>query len=262
LSRPISASGISGSRSNTSSPAAKISPVRSASASAASSTIGPRCIDQHRRRLHRAERLCVELVVGLRRQRGVHRDDIRFGQQLLRRDRQSATETLSSSPAQESLFAGDRGVPWGVRQRSAGSGPAGGVTDALTRFTPATLTAAGEDARRPEPTLVRCRLGRSDGVTISIQAKEPGRRPISRPISLAVDFDGVFGHRQDAYERLIDDVLDGTNSDSPARRSSSRSGASSPRSSTWTPLRCPTSPAPGAPKLLPGSPRTSGTRSV
>jgi glucose-6-phosphate 1-dehydrogenase len=56
---------------------------------------------------------------------------------------------------------------------------------------------------------VRFRLGRSDGVTISLQAKKPGRRIVSRPVDLAVDFDGVLGHRRDAYERLLDDVMDG-----------------------------------------------------
>lgn len=59
------------------------------------------------------------------------------------------------------------------------------------------------------PNLIRFRLGKADGLTISIQAKEPGRRSTSRPVDLAVDFDGALGHRQDAYERLIDDVLDG-----------------------------------------------------
>jgi glucose-6-phosphate 1-dehydrogenase len=100
-----------------------------------------------------------------------------------------------------------RGVPF--RLRTGKHLPLNAVEVVVEFRRPATLTAAGEDARRPDPNLVRFRLGRSDGVTISIQAKEPGRRPISRPISLAVDFDGVLGHRQDAYERLIDDVLDG-----------------------------------------------------
>jgi glucose-6-phosphate 1-dehydrogenase len=61
----------------------------------------------------------------------------------------------------------------------------------------------------PPRGIVRFRLGHYDGVTISLQAKTPGRLG-SRPVSLSVDFDEALGARQDAYERLLDDVMDGS----------------------------------------------------
>lgn len=57
--------------------------------------------------------------------------------------------------------------------------------------------------------LLRFRLGRGDGITMSIQAKSPGAEVASRPVDLSVDFGSAFGRRQEAYERLLDDAMDG-----------------------------------------------------
>ena len=44
---------------------------------------------------------------------------------------------------------------------------------------------------------------------MNVQAKRPGRELATRDVAMRVDFDDALGVRQDAYERLIDDVLDG-----------------------------------------------------
>ena len=53
------------------------------------------------------------------------------------------------------------------------------------------------------------RLGRDDGVTISLQAKTPGSDVTTQTVALDVDFDMALGQRRDAYERLLDDALAG-----------------------------------------------------
>jgi len=48
---------------------------------------------------------------------------------------------------------------------------------------------------------------------VCVQAKEPGERLVSHPVELEVDFERVFGVRQQPYERLLGDALAGN----PAR---------------------------------------------
>jgi glucose-6-phosphate 1-dehydrogenase len=47
------------------------------------------------------------------------------------------------------------------------------------------------------------------GVTLNMQAKEPGEQLISRSVDLDVDFQHVFGSRPEAYERLLGDAIEG-----------------------------------------------------
>ena len=102
------------------------------------------------------------------------------------------------------------GVPWYVR---AGKALAATALEALIEFhAPPRLLFAGEDGHQPEPNLIRFRLGTDDGVTFSVQAKEPGPRVVSRPVELGVDFPRVLGHREEAYERLLDAALAGDQS--------------------------------------------------
>jgi glucose-6-phosphate 1-dehydrogenase len=68
---------------------------------------------------------------------------------------------------------------------------------------------AGSSIDGPEPNLVTFRLGREDGVTISVQAKTPGTEVITETVALDVDFDMALGQRREAYERLLDDALAG-----------------------------------------------------
>jgi glucose-6-phosphate 1-dehydrogenase len=98
------------------------------------------------------------------------------------------------------------GVPFFVR---AGKGLAGTGLEAVVEFHgPPRLLFASED-HQPHPNYIRFRLGKDDGVTLCVQAKEPGEALVSRPVELDVDFEHLFGARQEAYERLLGDAIEG-----------------------------------------------------
>lgn len=98
------------------------------------------------------------------------------------------------------------GVPFYMR---AGKRLATTALEAVVqlKYPPAPLFAGAEC--EPEPNLVRLRLGGDAGVTLSVQAKRPGRRIVTQPVDLQVDFREALGGWQQAYERLLDDALDG-----------------------------------------------------
>ncbi len=98
------------------------------------------------------------------------------------------------------------GVPWYVR---AGKGLAATVTEAVIEFKrPARLLFADE-ACEPHPNHLRFRMKPDDCITLDMQAKKPGAALLSRSVPLRVmhDADALDGY--DAYERLLDDALDG-----------------------------------------------------
>ncbi|MFF0232334.1 glucose-6-phosphate dehydrogenase [Micromonospora sp. NPDC005254] len=99
------------------------------------------------------------------------------------------------------------GVPFYLR---TGKSLAGTATEVVVEFKQpqrALIPAAGGAAAPAN--LLRFRLGRGDGITMSIQAKSPGAEVASRPVDLSVDFGAALGRRQEAYERLLDDAMDG-----------------------------------------------------
>ena len=99
------------------------------------------------------------------------------------------------------------GVPFYLR---AGKCMPGTATEAVVELRrPPRLLFSEIDAPLPGANLVRFRLGHSDGVTMSVQAKSPGTETVSQPVDLGVDFDTALGHRQEAYERLLDDAMCG-----------------------------------------------------
>ena len=59
----------------------------------------------------------------------------------------------------------------------------------------------------PEPNIVRFRMGRHDGVDLSLQAKSPGSALITNTVDLTVEFAAALGERKEAYERLLDAAL-------------------------------------------------------
>ena len=59
----------------------------------------------------------------------------------------------------------------------------------------------------PEPNIVRFRLGRDDGVDLSLQAKSPGSALITNTVDLTVEFAAALGQRKEAYERLLDAAI-------------------------------------------------------
>ena len=98
------------------------------------------------------------------------------------------------------------GVPFYVR---AGKCLAATALEAVVELKcpPAPLFAGAECD--PAPNLVRLRLGNDGGVTLTVQAKQPGRIIVTEPVDLRVDFQEALGSWQQAYERLLDDALDG-----------------------------------------------------
>jgi glucose-6-phosphate 1-dehydrogenase len=100
------------------------------------------------------------------------------------------------------------GVP--VFVRSGKALPTTALEAVVTLRDPPRLLFCGGDGHQPRPNCFRFRLGRDDGVTLSVQAKQPGEQLCSFPVELDVSFDEVFGERQDAYERLLADAIDGS----------------------------------------------------
>jgi glucose-6-phosphate 1-dehydrogenase len=99
------------------------------------------------------------------------------------------------------------GVPWLIR---AGKNlPVTQLEATITFAAPPRLLFSRARNTRPTPNRLRFRLGHDDGVTFQLQTKAPGEELVSRPVDLEVDYESVFGHRQDAYQRLLEDAMDG-----------------------------------------------------
>jgi glucose-6-phosphate 1-dehydrogenase len=119
----------------------------------------------------------------------------------------SATETFVATKLSIDSWRW-AGVPFYLR---AGKNLPGGATEAVVELRrPPRMLFTGIDADAPETNLVRFRLGHSDGVTMSVQAKAPGARTHAKSVDLNVDFESALGHRSEAYQRLLDDAMDGT----------------------------------------------------
>jgi glucose-6-phosphate 1-dehydrogenase len=99
------------------------------------------------------------------------------------------------------------GVPWLIR---TGKSLPVTSTEAIVEFNaPPRLLFSPPGSRPPHPNHLRFRLGKEDGVMLHLQTKAPGDELTSRPIDLEVSFDQVFGHRQEAYQRLLEDAMAG-----------------------------------------------------
>ena len=98
------------------------------------------------------------------------------------------------------------GVPWFVRFGK--TLPCTALEAVVTFHSPPRMLFE-EDGHRPHPNELVFRLSSNDGVTLKVQAKQPGERMTTHPVDLDVSFGTALGARQDAYERLIGDALDG-----------------------------------------------------
>jgi glucose-6-phosphate 1-dehydrogenase len=99
------------------------------------------------------------------------------------------------------------GVPWLVR-----TGKALGVTatEAIVTFNaPPRLLFTPEGAPEPGPNHLRFQLGKADGVKLHLHAKKPGDELIPEPVDLEVSYAEALGPREEAYQRLLDDAMDG-----------------------------------------------------
>jgi glucose-6-phosphate 1-dehydrogenase len=99
------------------------------------------------------------------------------------------------------------GVPWLIR---TGKHLPVTATEAVVEFNaPPRLLFQAPGAPAPHPNHLRFRLGKDDGVMLHLQTKSPGDELRSRPVDLEVSFDEVFGERQEAYQRLLEDAMVG-----------------------------------------------------
>jgi glucose-6-phosphate 1-dehydrogenase len=98
------------------------------------------------------------------------------------------------------------GVPFLVR---AGKALPVTALEAVVEFQAPPRLLFSPDGCQPHPNHLRFRLGRNDGVTLRMEAKEPGEHLMSQGVDLSMDFRHVLGARRGAYERLLDDSLDG-----------------------------------------------------
>ncbi len=99
------------------------------------------------------------------------------------------------------------GVPWYVR---CGKALPANATEIVVEFRePPALLFDEAGGPLPERNLIRLRLGNNDGVTFTLQAKTPGQEMDSQNVDIAVDFAAALGERRQAYERLLDDALQG-----------------------------------------------------
>jgi glucose-6-phosphate 1-dehydrogenase len=99
------------------------------------------------------------------------------------------------------------GVPWLIR---AGKAMPVTATEAIVEFkAPPRLLFSNAGNRHPEPNYLRFRLGSDDGIMLHLQAKAPGDELATRPVNLEVSYDKVFGRRAEAYQRLLEDAMEG-----------------------------------------------------
>jgi glucose-6-phosphate 1-dehydrogenase len=98
------------------------------------------------------------------------------------------------------------GVPWLVR---AGKQMPVTATEAVVTFAAPPRMLFGSNDVAPQANHLRFRLGSHDGVMLHLQAKAPGDELLTRAVDLDVSFESVFGRRQDAYQRLLEDAMDG-----------------------------------------------------
>ena len=100
------------------------------------------------------------------------------------------------------------GVPFFIR---AGKTMPTTSLQAVVEFrAPPRMLFAGEDGHQPHPNFMVLRLDENnDGVSLDLQAKQPGEALVSRPVALDLSYEKIFGHREEAYERLLDDAIAG-----------------------------------------------------
>ena len=99
------------------------------------------------------------------------------------------------------------GVPWLIR---TGKHLPVTATEAVVEFNaPPRLLFTPPGAHAPHPNHLRFRLGKDDGVMLHLQTKAPGDDLTTQPVDLEVSFEEVFGERQEAYQRLLEDAMVG-----------------------------------------------------
>ncbi len=135
-------------------------------------------------------------------------DDVVLGQYAGYRDEpgvasDSETETFAAVQLEVDSWRW-AGVPWIIR---AGKGLGSTVTEAVVEFArpPRPLFSAADC--KPGPNRLTFRSKPDEGISLSMQAKNPGLAMVSGPVELHLEHDRTPG--RDAYDRLIGDALRG-----------------------------------------------------
>ncbi len=97
------------------------------------------------------------------------------------------------------------GVPFYVRAGKAM--PCNALEALIELHDPPRMLFAEPGLPRPHANLIRFRLGAADGVTITVQAKQPGPHLVAQPVDLSMDFGTSLGARMGPYERLLGDAI-------------------------------------------------------
>jgi glucose-6-phosphate 1-dehydrogenase len=99
------------------------------------------------------------------------------------------------------------GVPFFVR---AGKRMAAAAVEALVELRePPRMLFADPGLPTPHPNTILFRLGSGDGVSMTVQAKQPGPDLVAHEVTLSVDFASSLGARREPYERLLGDAING-----------------------------------------------------
>ena len=99
------------------------------------------------------------------------------------------------------------GVPWLVRTGKAL--PTSATEAVITFHEPPRLLFVDEACPDPRPNRIRFRVSPADGVVLHLFSKEPGDALVSEPVDLEVSYEDVFGERSEAYQRLLEDAMEG-----------------------------------------------------
>jgi glucose-6-phosphate 1-dehydrogenase len=99
------------------------------------------------------------------------------------------------------------GVPWLIR--SGKEMPVSATEAVVTFHEPPRLLFVDPASPAPQPNRIRFRISPTDGVVLHLFSKEPGDRMVSEAVDLAVEYEQVFGRRQEAYQRLLEDAMEG-----------------------------------------------------
>jgi glucose-6-phosphate 1-dehydrogenase len=120
-------------------------------------------------------------------------------------DPQSSVETFVAMQVEIDSWRW-AGVPWLIR---AGKSMKTNATEAVVRFHAPPRLLFSPAGVEPEPDELVFRFSGHEGVTMHLSAKAPGDELTTRGVDLNVDFDQALGTRRDAYERLLEDAIEG-----------------------------------------------------
>src|SRR2546423_10703 len=99
------------------------------------------------------------------------------------------------------------GVPFSIR---AGKALPATLTEALVEVKRPPRPLLADATAKPEPNVLGFGMPPDDVITLSVQAKPPGSRLVSRRVDLHVDYEKELGGEgPEAYERLIGDAMTG-----------------------------------------------------